>query len=126
MFRDVCAKCHKLNGIGAEVGPDLSTVRNRGKGELLSDILLPNKSIAAGYESYVVKLVSGATLDGVLGSHSPMSVTLRHEDGRQEIIQRKDIRDLYATSLSAMPEDLETRINIQQMADLLEYIRGVQ
>jgi len=51
VFRDVCAKCHKLNGIGAEVGPDLSTVRSRGKGALLSDILLPNKSIATGYES---------------------------------------------------------------------------
>ena len=28
VFRSVCAKCHRLNGYGAEVGPDLPTVRD--------------------------------------------------------------------------------------------------
>jgi putative heme-binding domain-containing protein len=124
VFSDICAKCHKLDGKGAEVGPDLATVRNRGKGELLSDILLPNETIASGYESYVVELASGAVLDGVLGNKSPTSITLRHEQGKEDVIQRKDIKSMYATDLSAMPEDLDKQISVQQMADVLEYLKS--
>src|SRR5262249_24893911 len=29
VFERVCAKCHKLGGLGHEVGPDLATIRNR-------------------------------------------------------------------------------------------------
>src|SRR5262249_53187556 len=29
VFERVCANCHKLKGIGQDVGPDLATIRNR-------------------------------------------------------------------------------------------------
>jgi putative membrane-bound dehydrogenase-like protein len=124
VFKRVCAKCHRLNGVGAEVGPDLGTVQNRGKGDLLADILMPNRSIAAGYESYVVQLRSGGILDGVIGNQSTNTVTLRHEEGKQDVIQRKDIKSMYVTNLSAMPEDLEKQVDANQMADLLGYLKN--
>jgi hypothetical protein len=31
---------------------------------------------------------------------------------------------MYATNLSAMPADLEKQIDVQQMADLLEFIKS--
>jgi hypothetical protein len=61
------------------------------KTALLTDILIPSKSIAQGYEAYVVETISGGTLDGVLGGQTTTTITLRHEDGKQDIIQRKDI-----------------------------------
>ncbi len=128
VFRSVCSKCHRLDGYGAEVGPDLKTVRNQPKQWLLTNILIPSQSIAQGYESYVVETVNGGILDGVLGpqGQSPTTVTLRHEDGKQDIIQRQDIRNMYVTNLSAMPADLEKQVGLQQMADLLEYLKVVQ
>ena len=128
VFRSVCSKCHRLDGYGSEVGPDLKTVRNQPKEWLLTNILIPSQSIAQGYESYVVETVSGGILDGVLGpqGQSPTTVTLRHEDGKQDIIQRQDIRNMYVTNLSAMPGDLEKQIGLQQMADLLEYLKVTQ
>src|SRR5207247_9974714 len=41
VFKSICAKCHRLAGIGAEVGPDLATVQNQPKQILLTDILIP-------------------------------------------------------------------------------------
>lgn len=123
VFKRVCAKCHRLSGVGAEVGPDLGTVQNRGKGALLADILIPNRSIAAGYESYVVELAAGGIVEGVIGKQSTNTVTIRHEEGKEDVIQRKDIKSMYATNLSAMPEDLEKQIDINQMADLLEFLK---
>jgi putative heme-binding domain-containing protein len=125
VFRSVCSKCHRLNGYGAEVGPDLATVRDKPTQWLLTNILIPSQSIAQGYESYVVETVSGGTIDGVIGpqGQGPTTVTLRHEDGKQDVIQRQDIKNMYVTNLSAMPGDLEKQVSVQQMTDLLAYLK---
>jgi len=122
VFQEICAKCHKLDGIGAEVGPDLGTVRNRPASVLLSDILIPSKSIAQNYEAYVVEKVSGGMSEGVVGSQTPTSITLRQEEGKEIVIPRSDIKRMYASNLSAMPADLDRQVSIQQMADLLSFI----
>lgn len=123
VFRDICAKCHRLNGYGAEVGPDLGTVRNQPKQILLTNILIPSQSIAQGYESYVVETANGGQYDGVIGPQTPTAITLRHEDGKEDVIQRHEIKTMYVTNLSAMPADLEKQISMEQMADLLEYLK---
>jgi putative heme-binding domain-containing protein len=122
VYKSICIKCHRFAGLGAQVGPDLVTVQNRPKKSLLEDILVPNKTIAQGYEAYVVETTNGI-LDGVLGAQTPTTVALRHEDGKEDIIQRKDIKQMYVTNVSAMPGDLEKQINKQQMADLLEFLK---
>jgi putative membrane-bound dehydrogenase-like protein len=123
VFRSICSKCHRLNGYGSEVGPDLVTVRNKPKQVLLSSILMPNQSIAQGYESYVVETNSGGNYDGVIGPQTPTTITLRHENGKEDVIQRQDIRNIYVTNLSAMPADIEKQVSVDQMAGLLEYLK---
>ena len=122
VFKSICVKCHRFAGLGVQVGPDLATVQNQPKQALLEDILMPNKTIAQGYEAYVVE-TTGGTFDGVLGAQTPTTIALRHEDGKEDIIQRKDIKQMYVTNVSAMPGDLEKQIDIQQMADLLEFLK---
>jgi putative membrane-bound dehydrogenase-like protein len=124
VFQEICAKCHKLDGIGAEVGPDLGTVRNRPASVLLGDILIPSKSIAQNYEAYVVERISGGMSEGVMGSQTPTSITLRQEEGKEIVIPRADVKRMYASNLSAMPADLDRQITVQQMADLLSFISG--
>jgi putative membrane-bound dehydrogenase-like protein len=123
VFERVCAKCHKLNSVGHDVGPDLATIRNRPPELILPDIIMPNKSIAQGYESYVVETRSSGIIEGVLGPQSPTTITIRHEDGKEDVIRREDINDMHVTNLSAMPADLEKEVSVQQMADLLKYIK---
>jgi len=122
VFKSICVKCHRFASLGVQVGPDLATVQNQPKQALLEDILMPNKTIAQGYEAYVVE-TTGGTLDGVLGAQTTTTIALRHEDGKEDIIQRKDIKQMYVTNVSAMPGDLEKQIDIQQMADLLEFLK---
>ncbi len=122
VYKSICIKCHRFAGMGVQVGPDLVTVQHQPKQALLEDILMPNKTIAQGYESYVVE-TTGGMLDGVLGAQTPTTIALRHEQGKEDIIQRKDIKQMYVTNLSAMPPDLEKQIDIQQMADLLEFLK---
>ena len=122
VFRNVCAKCHRFQGFGSEVGPDLGTVRNRPASLLLKDVLIPSQSIAQGYEAYVVERASGGIEEGVLAGQTPTTIVLHREGGKEIVIPRGDVRRMYVSQLSAMPADLEQQVSEQQMADLLEYL----
>jgi putative membrane-bound dehydrogenase-like protein len=123
VFERVCARCHRLDGLGHDVGPDLVTIRNRPPQSILSDIIRPSASIAQNYESYVVDTRSGGMIEGVMSAQTPTTITIRHEAGREDVIRRADITSLRVTSLSAMPADLDRQITIEQMADLLRFLR---
>lgn len=121
-FEKVCSKCHRLNGVGAEVGPDLATVRNRTPDALLTDILIPSRSIAQMYEAYVVDTVSGGTLEGVIGEQTSTTITLVHEQGKKDVVPRSEIRQMFVSNLSAMPEDLDKELTPEQLADVIAYL----
>ena len=126
VFEDVCAKCHKFDGVGKAVGPDLEEVQNRPREVLLADILMPNQTISAGYEAYVVETATNGTIEGVMGPQTTTTITLRQEEGKEQVIRRRDIVNFFAANLSAMPGDLEQQVDVEQMSDLLEYLRSAQ
>jgi len=47
---------------------------------------------------------------------------LRQEEGKEIVIPRSDIKRMYASNLSAMPDEFDRQIGVQQMADLLAVI----
>ena len=122
-FENICAKCHKMNGVGAEVGPDLATVRNRTVDSLLTDILIPSRSIAQMYEAYVVETAAGGTFEGVIGEQTSTTITLVHEQQKRDVIPRTEIKQMYVSNLSAMPEDVDKEITPEQMVHLIAYLK---
>jgi putative heme-binding domain-containing protein len=126
LFGNLCAKCHKLNGVGESVGPDLGSVQHRPPSALLLDILSPSASIVPGYEIYVVERMSGGIEDGVLAAESPTAVMLRREGGKELLVPRADISQMWSAELSGMPADFDKQIDPQQMADLLTYLTTVR
>ena len=126
LFKRVCSKCHELEGVGVAVGPNLGTVRNHPASELLADIIMPSKRIEQGYETYVVELASGEILDGIIASQTSATITLRQEQRREVVIPRQDIRNMYASKVSMMPDGLEKQISVEQMADLLAFLKAAR
>jgi putative heme-binding domain-containing protein len=57
----------------------------------LQDILQPNASLSAGYETYTVETVNGRVFVGVLPQESPTSITLRQPEGKEKTILRADL-----------------------------------
>ena len=124
VFEKNCEKCHEIEGADAGFGPDLGSVRHRSRQELLADIMLPSRAIADNYQLYVVELNNGVLQEGVIASQSPVSVTLRREDGSETSIPRENIRAMFVSSVSGMPEGLEEEISVAEMADLLSFLTG--
>ncbi|MCH7686010.1 MAG: c-type cytochrome, partial [Planctomycetes bacterium] len=124
IFERVCAKCHKIDGKGYEAGPDISDVRNRSREALLYDILDPNAKVEPRFTDYTVVLVDGRVFNGLMVSETVDAVILKQAENKQQVIARNDIEMIRASGKSLMPEGVEKEITIQQMADLLEYLKA--
>lgn len=126
VFKLNCGTCHQLgNEYGIAFGPDLAPVQNRNKASLLLDILQPNRAIADGFELWMIDLHSGNQIAGVISEEGPNSVTILDATGNEQVISRSEIDAMKAAELSAMPEGLHTQLTINEMADLLAFLKEV-
>jgi putative heme-binding domain-containing protein len=124
VFARTCAACHRRGDTpGGDLGPDLATVRHRPPASLLADILLPSRSIAQHYETYLVERRNGESDAGLLGAQTPTTITLRQAGARELAIERAEIAKMTVVPQSTMPSDLATLIAPEAMADLLAFLR---
>ncbi|MCM4167015.1 Cytochrome c6 [Arenibacter antarcticus] len=127
VFLQNCASCHQIGGaIGTGFGPDLATIRNRRPASILNDIINPAQSIADGFDLWTVTLNDGESIQGVVSAETPTAITLQQIGGQETTISRANIKSLIPLGMSAMPVGLENNIDLQEMADLLAYIRDVK
>lgn len=121
-----CLRCHKVNGVGGEVGPDLAGIGRKYKRDyLLESIVDPNKQIAKGYESVVLTLNSGLTRSGILKSEDDKAVRIMTSEGQLLTIPKADI-DERSRGPSAMPSDLIQKMSRSEVRDLVEFLAGLQ
>ena len=126
VFKRTCATCHVKDGVGHEVGPDISDVRNRSREALLYDILDPNQGVNANYTAYTVVVTDGRVLTGLMATESAGAIVLKEAEGKEQVIPRADIEEIRASGKSLMPEGVEKDVSVPQMADLLEYLKADQ
>jgi putative heme-binding domain-containing protein len=124
IFKKNCATCHRVGGIGIDVGPDIADTRTKTLDALLLDILVPNAAIDNNYVNYVVSTKDGRVLTGLLTAETASSITLKRAEGQTDVVLRKDIEEIASTGISLMPEGLEHNINVQEMADLLNFLKN--
>jgi putative membrane-bound dehydrogenase-like protein len=122
VFARRCAVCHRQEGVGHAVGPDLTTLSNKTPLYLLSEILDPNRNVDSRYVEYVAVTRDGRTLTGVLAGETAASITLRGQEGKEQVLLRADLEELASTGKSLMPEGLERDVSRQELADLLAYL----
>ncbi|WP_182866771.1 PVC-type heme-binding CxxCH protein [Stieleria mannarensis] len=123
VFKRVCASCHRISGEGHETGPDLTDVRNRSKPALLYDILDPNAKVEPRFTAYSILTDDGSVLTGLIESETSEAVILKMAEGKTKAIGRAEIEQMKASDVSLMPEGIEKDITLQQMADLLAYLK---
>jgi quinoprotein glucose dehydrogenase len=120
-----CLRCHKVGGVGGEVGPDLSGIGAKQKREyLLESIVDPNKEVAKGFESVVLVLTDGQTKTGILKSEDAKEVRLMTAEG-QLIVVAKDRIDERQRGPSAMPADLVQKMSRAELRDLVAFLASL-
>jgi hypothetical protein len=64
--------------------------------------------------------------NGVLAAETGNSITMREQDGKDEVILRTDLDEFQGTGKSLMPEGLEKDLSRQDLADVIAYVRGLE
>jgi putative membrane-bound dehydrogenase-like protein len=126
VFMQRCFTCHRAGGQGFLVGPDLITVKNKGREALLSAVLEPHKEVAPQFIAYTVETVDGQTWAGILTKDDTSGVTIRMPAGQEVNVARSQVKKMAAGGLSLMPEGIEAGLDPQAMADLLEFVETLQ
>ncbi len=117
-----CARCHKLAGVGGDVGPDLAGLTaKRGREYVLESIVLPNRVIAPGFESLLVVMKNGQSFAGLVKGETGDELTLNSpEDGLLKL-KKSDIAKR-TPALSPMPESLIEVLTKREIRDLVEFL----
>ncbi len=126
VFQKTCATCHQVGAqYGHAFGPDLGTIRNREPQFIMADILNPNRSIADHFENWTVIKKNGEKLSGLMSSETSAAITLHNAAGQETIVARGDIKSMEASDISAMPVGLEASVSVNEMADLLAFLKNI-
>ncbi len=123
VFASVCISCHKLDGAGLDLGPDLRSVAQHDAEKLLNSILDPGAIIEPGFMAYHCTLKSGEQLYGVIATETSASLTLKMAGNLSRSVLRSEITSLKSTGTSLMPEGLEAALTPQSLADLIAYLK---
>ena len=98
-FQKICAACHKADGVGHEIGPNLATVKNRGAEFILFNVLDPSREVNPQYVNYMAVTDDGRTLTGMIATETATSITLKRAEGATDTILRTNLEELAATGL---------------------------
>jgi putative heme-binding domain-containing protein len=124
VFQKNCATCHRVAGVGVDVGPDVSDTRTKTPEQLLLDVLNPNAAIDNNYLNYTVTTKGGKVLTGVIAAETASSVTLKRAEGQTDVVLRQDIEEITSSGVSLMPEGLEKSVSVEDMADLISFLKN--
>ncbi len=122
IYTERCLSCHRAEGQGNALGPDLVTVKTTGKEKLLVNILDPNREVPPQFLAYAIDTKDGESYTGLVVNETPNSVTLRMAFGQEKAVPRSNIKKMESGGQSLMPEGLEAGLTPQDVANLLEFI----
>jgi putative membrane-bound dehydrogenase-like protein len=124
VFEKNCVTCHRVDNIGVNVGPDIGDTRDKLPTYLLLNILDPNRAVDANFFGYTLITKQGKPYTGLVKSETATSITVRMPEGKEETILRSDVDEFSTTGQSLMPAGFEKNITIEQMSDLISFLKN--
>ncbi len=122
-FTKHCAACHRWQGQGVELGPNLETIREWDVDRILLNVFDPHREVTGQYLSYSVLLKDGRTLSGMISDETATSLTIRQKDIVPQTVLLSEIEQISTSGQSLMPSGFEEVISLQDTADLLQLLK---
>jgi putative heme-binding domain-containing protein len=117
-----CAGCHRIRGLGARTGPDLSDIGNlRLAGELERSVVDPDEEVLAQNRHFRAVTKDGATITGTLLNEDKYSVQLLDSKDRLVSLKRANLRESAFVEKSSMPS-YKDKLNQKELSDLVSYL----
>lgn len=123
IFRANCASCHRVNGRGGRLGPDLSRIGSgRSRDGLIRDIRNASAVIVPGYRTVTLVSTDGKTVRGTIKSEDAFSIRIMDTSEQLRGYVKSTLRDVAPSPTSLMPDFDESRLSARDLDDLLKYL----
>ncbi len=119
--KGACTDCHRINGEGSRVGPELSRIGLvRTSDQLATSLLDPNAEVQPNNRFYSVTTRSGQHISGRLLNHDAYSVQLLDDKEQLRSLMKSDLQKEEFIA-SPMPS-LRGKFDDKELADLVQYL----
>ena len=126
MSRGSCSDCHRLNGSGGRIGPDLSDLGwRRAPEHIRASIAEPSAAIDRSYRTVEVRTESGAVVRGVLRNEDRFSIQLFDEFENLRSFQKAELAAIDKPEESLMPP-LGSFFRGRDLDDLVAYLYSLR
>ncbi|KAA0140147.1 DUF1080 domain-containing protein [Gimesia chilikensis] len=119
-----CAACHRFDGLGGDVGPDLTTVKNKFDARyILESIIEPSKVISDQYQSSIVITDEGRTFTGLVSKDGDKVIVYTADIKAEPIeIPAESVEEIQASPVSQMPQAMLNTLSPEEVRDLVAYL----
>ncbi len=122
LFLGYCGYCHKVNDTGAEIGPELTMVKNKyDEKSLLEAIAFPNKGVEFGYEPVIITTKDGAAAIGFVYTNGNI-IVLKNPYGEMQTIESDNVDMMVHLKASIMPDPQIMGLSEEGLADIVNYL----
>ena len=120
-----CSSCHRLGYTGGNIGPELSHIgETRTERDLLESILFPSLSFVRSFEPVLVITVDGRAVNGVIRDETEQGYCAGYRPRPGGPHTREDVDEIQPSTTSIMPAGLDKLLSVQQLADLVAFLKN--
>jgi putative membrane-bound dehydrogenase-like protein len=117
-----CFRCHRVDGRGRDVGPDLSGIGRAERRHVLESILKPSDLVGPHYQAWVITTADGRQRTGMLVRTVLDEYTYVDPQGEQFTVNTRDVTEARPARTSIMPDGLADLLTDRELRDLLAYL----
>jgi putative heme-binding domain-containing protein len=123
-----CVSCHRLNGVGVQVGQDLAQLDPKTtRLDVLRSLLDPSAKIDEKYQTQIFALKSGKVITGMVLESTPKQLKVIENPMAKTppvLIDVADIEERSKSPTSIMPKGLLDKLTREEILDLIAYVAG--
>ena len=127
IYQANCAGCHRVNGAGGRLGPDLSRIGAARSREVLElRIRGAVEGFLPGYEPVTLTPETGQAVVGVKKNEDLFSVQIMDTRERIQGYDKASLKEMQNNPRSAMPPFGSNRISESELDDLIRYLQTLR
>jgi putative heme-binding domain-containing protein len=120
-FKQVCAVCHAMGGVGGKLGPDLAGSWRNGLDYFLENIIDPNAVVGDNFQLNVLTKKDSSVVSGIVEQETDTAITVRTVT-EVVIVSKADLQSRQKLSASLMPPGILESLPERKSLELLKYL----
>lgn len=122
-----CSACHRMGYGGGVTGPELSRIGEiRTERDLLESILFPSMSFVRSYEPMLLITSDGRAVSGVIRNETEHEYVVATGPNEEVRLPRGIVEQVQPNTISVMPAGLDKQLTVQELADLVAFLKNAK